>query len=234
MFPVELLLQTMRELFFFTGYLEKGNFFPQPMKPEEEAECMERFLRGDPEARNQLIEHNLRLVVHVAKKYRGSGKDMDDMVSIGTIGLIKAVNTFNHAKGTQLATYAAKCIENEILMTIRSAKKEKNEVYMQEPIGTDKEGNEIALADLLGTGQDDVIDKVELKIQLEKLDELIDRLLDDREKQVILCRYGIRNYRRMTQREIAKRLGISRSYVSRIEKKAIETLNGAMPASMAQ
>ncbi len=232
MFSIELLLQTMRELLFLTGYLEKGNFFPQPLKPEEEAACIERYLKGDPEARNRLIECNLRLVVHVAKKYRGCGKEMDDLVSTGTIGLIKAVNTFNHRKGTQLATYAAKCIENEILMTIRSAKKSRNDVSMQEPIGTDKEGNEIALADLLGSGQDDVEDEVELKIQLEKLDDLIDRLLDDRERQVILYRYGIRNCRRMTQREIAKSLGISRSYVSRIEKKAIETLNSAMPAGL--
>jgi RNA polymerase sporulation-specific sigma factor len=176
-----------------------------------------------------LIEHNLRLVVHVAKKYHGCGKDMDDLISIGTIGLIKAVNTYNRKKGTQLATYAARCIDNEILMTIRSAKKEKNEVYMQEPIGVDKEGNEISLSDILGTGQDDVLDKVDLKIALEKLNTTIEQVLDDREKKVILHRYGIRNHKRMTQREIGRLLGISRSYVSRIEKKAIETLIDHFP-----
>ncbi len=219
------LLEMLRDLLFLASYVEKGNFFPQPLKPDEEAQAIERHLHGDFQARNLLIERNLRLVVHVAKKYHGCGKDMDDLISIGTIGLIKAVNTFNHKRGTQLATYAARCIDNEILMTIRSAKKEKNEVYMQEPIGVDKEGNEISLTDVLGTREDDVLDKVDLKIELEKLDSLIDRALDDREKQVILYRYGLRGRRRMTQREIGRSLGISRSYVSRIEKKAIETLN---------
>ena len=219
------LLEMLRDLLFLASYVEKGNFFPQPLKPDEEAQAIERHLHGDFQARNLLIERNLRLVVHVAKKYHGCGKDMDDLISIGTIGLIKAVNTFNHKRGTQLATYAARCIDNEILMTIRSAKKEKNEVYMQEPIGVDKEGNEISLTDVLGTREDDVLDKVDLKIELEKLDALIDRALDDREKQVILYRYGLRGRRRMTQREIGRSLGISRSYVSRIEKKAIETLN---------
>jgi RNA polymerase sporulation-specific sigma factor len=224
------LLEMMRDLLFLVSYVEKGNYFPQPLNSDEEAKVIERHLHGEAEARNILIERNLRLVVHVAKKYHGCGKEMDDLISIGTIGLIKAVNTYNRKKGTQLATYAARCIDNEILMTIRSAKKEKNEVYMQEPIGIDKEGNEISLTDVLGTNQDEVLDKVDLKIQLEKLDHLIDRVLDDREKRVILFRYGIRNCKRMTQREIGKLLGISRSYVSRIEKKAIETLNDNLSA----
>ena len=219
----------MGDLLFLVSYVEKGNYFPQPLNSEEEALVIERHLHGDIDARNILIEHNLRLVVHVAKKYHGCNKEMDDLISIGTIGLIKAVNTYNRKKGTQLATYAARCIDNEILMTIRSAKKEKNEIYMQEPIGVDQEGNEISLIDVLGTSQDDVLDKVDLKIQLEKLNELIDHVLNDREKKVILYRYGIRNYKRLTQREIGKLLGISRSYVSRIEKKAIELLNDGFP-----
>jgi RNA polymerase sporulation-specific sigma factor len=223
------LLQFMRELLLLTSFIEKGNYFPQPLSPEDEGKYLDRHLHGDEEARQALIEHNLRLVVHVAKKYHGSGKEMDDLISIGTIGLIKAVNTYNRKKGTQLATYAARCIDNEILMTIRSAKKEKNEVYIQEPIGTDKEGNEISLIDVLGTGQDDVIDKVDLKLQMEKLDDLIERYLGDREKKVILYRYGLCGYKRLTQREIGKLLGISRSYVSRIEKKAIEELNALFP-----
>lgn len=226
------LLQFMRELLLLSSFIEKGNYFPQPLSPEEEAKCIDRHLHGDEEARQTLIEHNLRLVVHVAKKYHGSGKEMDDLISIGTIGLIKAVNTYNRKKGTQLATYAARCIDNEILMTIRAAKKEKNEVFIQEPIGTDKEGNEISLIDVLGTSQDDVIDKVDLKLQMEKLDDLIERYLGDREKKVIFYRYGLGGCKRLTQREIGKLLGISRSYVSRIEKKAIEELNALFPCGM--
>jgi RNA polymerase sporulation-specific sigma factor len=225
------LLQFMRDLLTLVSFVEKGNYFPQPLSSEEEANVIDRHLRGDEEARQTLIEHNLRLVVHVAKKYHGSGKDMDDLISIGTIGLIKAVNTYNRKKGTQLATYAARCIDNEILMTIRAAKKEKNEVFIQEPIGTDKEGNEISLIDVLGTNQDDVIDKVDLKLQMEKLGELIGKYLSDRERKVIFYRYGLGGCKRLTQREIGKLLGISRSYVSRIEKKAIEILNGLFPAN---
>lgn len=221
----------MRDLLTLVSFVEKGNYFPQPLSSEEEANVIDRHLRGDEEARQTLIEHNLRLVVHVAKKYHGSGKDMDDLISIGTIGLIKAVNTYNRKKGTQLATYAARCIDNEILMTIRAAKKEKNEVFIQEPIGTDKEGNEISLIDVLGTNQDDVIDKVDLKLQMEKLGELIGKYLSDRERKVIFYRYGLGGCKRLTQREIGKLLGISRSYVSRIEKKAIEILNGLFPAN---
>ncbi len=227
--PADILRQFMHDLLFLTSYIEKGNYFPQPLTADEEAQCIDRHLHGDAEARQTLIERNLRLVVHVAKKYNGCGKDMDDLISIGTIGLIKAVNTFNRKKGTQLATYAARCIDNEILMTIRSAKKEKNEVYIQEPIGIDKEGNEISLIDVLGTGQDDVIDKVDLKLQMEKLGDMIIRSLNEREQKVIFYRYGLRGCKRLTQREIGKLLGISRSYVSRIEKKAIEVLNGLFP-----
>jgi RNA polymerase sporulation-specific sigma factor len=209
----DMLLQCFRDFLSLVSFVEKGNYFPQPLSPEEESKAIDSHLRGDAEARQSLIEHNLRLVVHVAKKYHNSGKDMDDLISIGTIGLIKAVNTYNRKKGTQLATYAARCIDNEILMTIRAAKKERNEVFIQEPIGTDKEGNEISLIDVLGTNQDDVIDKVDLKLQMEKLDELIERNLNERERKVIFYRYGLRDCRRLTQREIGKLLGISRSYV---------------------
>ena len=228
-FSADILLQFMRDLLLLASYIEKGNYFPQPLSPEEESRYIELHLKGEEEARQVLIERNLRLVVHVAKKYHGCGKEMDDLISIGTIGLIKAVNTYNKKKGTQLATYAARCIDNEILMTIRSAKKEKNEVFIQEPIGIDKEGNEISLIDVLGTGQDDVIDKVDLKLQMEKLGELIEKNLNPREQKVIFYRYGLRGCKRLTQREIGKLLGISRSYVSRIEKKAIEILNSLFP-----
>lgn len=230
-FSADFMLQCMRELLLLAGYIEKGNYFPQPLSAEDEAKYLEQHLHGDMEARQVLIERNLRLVVHVAKKYHGCGKDMDDLISIGTIGLIKAVNTYNKKKGTQLATYAARCIDNEILMTIRSAKKEKNEVFIQEPIGIDKEGNEISLIDVLGTGQDEVVDKVDLKLQMEKLDELIEKSLNERERRVIFYRYGLNGCNRLTQREIGNLLGISRSYVSRIEKKAIEMLNGLFPSA---
>lgn len=225
----DMLLQFMKDLLTLASYIEKGNYFPQPLTPDDEAKYLELHLHGDEEARQTLIERNLRLVVHVAKKYHGCGKEMDDLISIGTIGLIKAVNTYNRKKGTQLATYAARCIDNEILMTIRSAKKEKNEVFIQEPIGIDKEGNEISLIDVLGTGQDDVMEKVDLKLQMEKLGELIEKYLNEREQKVIFYRYGLRGCNRLTQREIGKLLGISRSYVSRIEKKAIEILNDLFP-----
>jgi RNA polymerase sporulation-specific sigma factor len=227
----DFLLQFMREIFLLASYIEKGNYFPQPLSQEEEAKAIDRHLHGDEEARRTLIERNLRLVVHVAKKYHGCGKEMDDLISIGTIGLIKAVNTYNRKKGTQLATYAARCIDNEILMTIRSAKKEKNEVFIQEPIGVDKEGNEISLIDVLGSGQDDVLNEVDLKLQMETLDDLIEKHLNERERRVIFYRYGLKGCKRLTQREIGKLLGISRSYVSRIEKKAIEILNGQLPKS---
>jgi RNA polymerase sporulation-specific sigma factor len=228
----DIVLQFMREILLLASYIEKGNYFPQPLSPEEESKYIERHLNGDIDARQVLIERNLRLVVHVAKKYHGCGKDMDDLISIGTIGLIKAVNTYNRKKGTQLATYAARCIDNEILMTIRSSKKEKNEVYIQEPIGVDKEGNEISLIDVLGTGQDDIVNEVDLKLQMEKLDELIKKHLNDRERKVIFYRFGLGGCKRLTQREIGKLLGISRSYVSRIEKKAIEILNELLPKSV--
>lgn len=225
----DMMLQFMRDLLALASYIEKGNYFPQPLTTDEESKYIDMHLHGDEDARQTLIERNLRLVVHVAKKYHGCGKEMDDLISIGTIGLIKAVNTYNRKKGTQLATYAARCIDNEILMTIRSAKKEKNEVFIQEPIGIDKEGNEISLIDVLGTGQDDVLDKVDMKLQMEKMEELIEKYLNDREQRVIFYRYGLRGCNRLTQREIGKLLGISRSYVSRIEKKAIEILNDLFP-----
>jgi RNA polymerase sporulation-specific sigma factor len=180
---------------------------------------------GDQEARNVLIERNLRLVAHVVKKYSTNNKDMDDLISIGTIGLIKAINTYDDTKGTRLATYAARCIDNEILMSIRSNKKKRNEVYLQDPIGIDKEGNEISLIDVLGSDADEISDKVEKKMQIRKLYEKLNGCLKDREKKIIEMRYGLNNDASKTQMEIAKLLGISRSYVSRIEKKALIKLS---------
>ena len=212
----------------FTGYVSSTNSFPKPLTKEEEQYYLKLYAEGDEKARNILIERNLRLVAHIVKKYNNTGKDIDDLISIGTIGLIKAISTFDINKGTRLATYAARCIENEILMTIRSNKKSKAEVSLQEPIGIDKEGNEISLLDILGTQVDDILDEVHLKLQIKKLYQSINKVLKDREKLIIELRYGLMDGGCRTQREIASILGISRSYVSRIEKRAIDKLNKAL------
>ncbi|QSZ26537.1 RNA polymerase sporulation sigma factor SigK [Aceticella autotrophica] len=206
------------------GYLTNANSFPQPLTPDEEKIYLEAYKNGNEDAKNILIERNLRLVAHVVKKYGNTGKDIDDLISIGTIGLIKAICTFDLSKGTHLATYAARCIENEILMSLRSEKKTKYEVSLQDPIGIDKEGNEISLIDILGTDADEISDEVELRMQVKKLYNKINSVLKNREKIIIELRYGLKNGGRKTQREIAKMLGISRSYVSRIEKKALSKL----------
>ncbi|NLY67432.1 MAG: RNA polymerase sporulation sigma factor SigK, partial [Tissierellia bacterium] len=203
-----------------SSYISNTNSFPKPLSKEEEAELLKKYAEGSESARNILIERNLRLVAHIVKKYNNTGKDVDDLISIGTIGLIKAISTFDASKGTRLATYAARCIENEILMTIRADKKLKGEVYLQEPIGMDKEGNEISLLDILGIDNEDISDEIHLKFQEKKLHEAINKVLKDREKKILELRYGLVDGVCMTQREIASMLGISRSYVSRIEKKA--------------
>ena len=226
LFPISL-----KPILFLTAYISSSASFPQPLTPEEEAIYLERYEQGDEEARNILVERNLRLVAHIVKKYSNAWRDMDDLISIGTIGLIKGISTFDRRKGTRLATYAARCIENEILMTIRSNKKIRTEVSLQDTIGVDKEGNEISLIDILGTDPDEVINQVELKIQIKKLYCKIASVLKTRERTVIELRYGIYNGAVKTQREIAKMLGISRSYVSRIEKRAIKKLNKAFNAN---
>lgn len=208
----------------FSGYITGTNSFPKPLTKEEEEYYLNLYGQGDEKARNILVERNLRLVAHIVKKYNNTGKDIDDLISIGTIGLIKAISTFDVNKGTRLATYAARCIENEILMTIRANKKSKVEVSLQEPIGIDKEGNEISLLDILGTDRDDILDEVHLKLQVKKLYQAINKVLKDREKIIIELRYGLVDGGCRTQREIAGILGISRSYVSRIEKRAIGKL----------
>lgn len=200
-----------------------NNAFPQPLSDEEESLCLRRIKEGDLEARNRLIEHNLRLVAHIGKKFDSVGDDKEDIISIGTIGLIKAINTFDSGKGTKLATYAARCIENEILMHLRATKKNKGEVSLYDPIGVDKEGNEITLVDVLGTDPDLVPDLVQNNVEFQQMLSRI-QYLSKREKSVVEMRFGLTNGIRKTQREIAKVLGISRSYVSRIEKRALEKL----------
>jgi RNA polymerase sporulation-specific sigma factor len=219
------LLVLVKSLFLLASHISGSNSFPQPLEPEEEEYHLRRYAEGHEDSKNILIEHNLRLVAHIVKKYNNIGKDVDDLISIGTIGLIKGISTYNLDKKTRLATYAARCIENEILMTIRAAKKNKGEVSLQDPIGVDKEGNEISLMDILGTDPDTVMDEVELKLQIKKLYKKMKSVLKKREQLVLEMRYGLSNGKNKTQREIAQMLGISRSYVSRIEKRAIMKLS---------
>jgi len=223
-----LVFPMVRGVWILIGYLS-GSTFPQPLSIKEEAEVLLRLGEGDPMARQVLIERNLRLVAHVVKKFDNTGEETDDLISIGTIGLIKAIDTFRPDKNVRLATYAAKCIENEILMRLRSLKRVRNEVSLYTPIGTDREGNEIALVDVLGSDGDEIPDKV---AQADEFQRLVDRIgtLRGRERQVLELRFGIGS-RRHTQREIAKRLGISRSYVSRIEKKALLRVMKHTPSS---
>lgn len=198
--------------------------FPLPLSEREEKKYVELMEAGDPCARDVLIERNLRLVAHIARKYTGPGASSEDLISIGTIGLIKAINTYSSAKAARLATYAARCIENEILMSIRASKKNRQEVSISLPIGTDKDGNEISLNDILGTDPDEIIDNLHLKFQVRELYQMIEQVLSPREKEIIYLRYGLLGRGPKTQREIAASMNISRSYVSRIEKKALEKL----------
>lgn len=198
--------------------------FPKPLTPQEEAECFKRYKAGDKQARDCLIEKNLRLVAHIVKKYMSTGKEQEELISVGVVGLVKAVNTFNADKGHKLVTYAARCIENEILMLLRSEKKLVREVSLYEPIGTDKEGNEINLLDIMESEETDMAAQIALSGDIKRLYKLIDKVLTKREKMIVSKRYGLYHQMPVTQREIAKTMGISRSYVSRIEKRAVEKL----------
>ncbi len=205
--------------------------FPMPLTEEDEISCLEKLSNGDMSARETLIKHNLRLVAHIAKKYTGTGQSADDLISIGTIGLIKGIDTYSSNRSTRLATYVSRCIENEILMCIRSTKKIKAEVSLNVPIGIDNDGNSISFDDILGTDPDDILNSLSLKIQVSQLLRSLDKVLTDREKQIVLMRYGIKGCEAKTQREIAAELGISRSYVSRIEKKALQKLKDYLKVS---
>ncbi|MFX3616017.1 MAG: RNA polymerase sporulation sigma factor SigK [Sporolactobacillus sp.] len=198
----------------------KNNAFPQPLSEQEERKCLEQMAKGDPEARNMLIEHNLRLVAHIVKKFENTKEDTDDLISIGTIGLIKAIENYSTGRGTKLATFAARCIENEILMHFRSLKKTRKDVSLNDPIGQDKEGNAIALIDILKSKSKDIGEEVSLTEDIRKIRSSL-YVLDPRETEVIVDRYGLNNQDELTQREIAEKLSISRSYVSRIEKRAL-------------
>ena len=226
------MMQDWKSMLFHQGgdihYIGGAEILPAPLEAEEEAACIEGLSGEDPEAaKNKLVEHNLRLVVYIAKKFDNTGVGVEDLISIGTIGLIKAINTFRADKKIKLATYASRCIENEILMCLRASQKRKGDVSLQEPIGTDGEGNEITLIDVLGTDPEAVHGEVERRVSLQSIRELAEHGLKGREATVIRMRYGLMDGKAYAQQEVAERLGISRSYISRIEKKALERLKEA-------
>jgi RNA polymerase sporulation-specific sigma factor len=208
---------------FFVLRVASSSSFPKPLSTREERRQLELLRDGNKTARDKLIKHNLRLVAHVIKKYYLKTNDQDDLVSIGTIGLIRAIDTFNMSKGIKLSSYAARCIENEILMFFRNNKKTAQDVSINEPIDTDKEGNALTLMDIVST-DDDIVDNLDIKFKAEKLYKYIQKYLTTREKNIVELRYGLHGKPALTQREVSKRLKISRSYVSRIEKKALSSL----------
>lgn len=208
---------------FFLLHICGNGSFPKPLSAAEERELLIKTSEGDIEARNKLVEHNLRLVAHIIKKYYSNQNDQDDLVSIGTIGLIKAINTFDINKNIKLSSYASRCIENEILMHFRNIKKTSQDISLNEAIDTDKDGNPLSLIDVLST-DDNILDSLNTKLNIRKIHDYIDSELDDREKRVIILRYGLNGKKPVTQREVAKILGVSRSYISRIETKALKTL----------
>ena len=213
----------MENMLYFALHMESGTVFPKPLSAQQEAEAFRRMAEGDTSARSELIEHNLRLVAHVVKKYYTTNADTEELISIGTVGLIKAVSTFNNSKSTRFATYAAKCIDNEILMYFRSAKKSARDVYLDEPVDVDKDGNSMSLMDIIAE-DDNMVDRIDTMIKSRQLYGFVENSLDDREREIILYRYGLYGKKPLTQREVAEKLDISRSYVSRIEKKALEKL----------
>ena len=221
------IFQFFAKLFFFTGAFKNNSNFPKPLSAEEERENFEKFHQGDQLARENLIKHNLRLCVHIAKKYN-SMYENDDLISIGSIGLIKAINTFSYEKGTSFGTFASRCIENEILMVLRQKKKTKNTFGLLDTVGQDKDGNNLTMLDILTTNEEEVFFEVDSKMVGEKLCEIMKANLDEREFEIISYRYGLMGRPRLPQREVAKKLNISRSYISRIESYALSKLKNAI------
>ena len=211
-------------LIFFSLHVTNNVSFPKPLSKKEEEECLKKIKEGHNKAKAKLIEHNLRLVAHIIKKYYSKIKDQEDLISIGTIGLIKAVSSFDYLKGTRFATYASRCIENEILMYFRTQKKIVKDIYISDPIDLDYEGNSLTLMDIVADDQC-IEENIDNKIEIEKMYNSIDENLNDREKAIIYMRYGLKGYSSMPQREVAEKLNISRSYVSRIEKKSLTCLS---------
>ena len=214
----------LKSAVFLLGYISSNNLFPEPLSPEEERKYLEQMKNGDEDARNILIERNLRLVAHICKKYSTAKAEQEDLISIGTIGLIKGINSFEASKGVRLATYAARCIDNEILMYLRSTKKLNAEVYLDDPIGKDKDDNTVTLQEVLENDEKSIEEEVDLKFKIKKMYQKIKEVLKGREKSIIELRFGLNGAKPKTQHEIAEMMGISRSYVSRIETKAIGKL----------
>ncbi len=214
----------LQSAIFLVGYISNNSLFPEPLNSDDEKKYLELFKKGDEEARNILIEHNLRLVAHIAKKYVTANVEQDDLISIGTIGLIKGINSFDDSKGVRLATYASRCIDNEILMYLRSIKKIGSEVYLEDPIGKDKDDNTVTLQEVLENSDKNIEDEVDLKFKVKILYEKMKEVLKSREKTILELRFGLGGQKPQTQNEIADKMGISRSYVSRIETKAIGKL----------
>lgn len=225
MFEIMPLFEFIKDFFFLFGYVTNYNLFPEPLSSEDENYYLELLEQGDEKAKKILIERNLRLVAHISKKYTGPNIDQEDIISIGTIGLIKGINSYKLNKGVKLATYVARCIENEILMHLRATKKTSQEISLNDPLGQDKEGNEITFIDVIENDDASIEDQIDLKMKIKKLYKKISEVLHDREKLIIELRFGLNGKEAKTQNEIAKMLGISRSYVSRIETKAINKLN---------
>lgn len=214
----------LKSAVFLVGYISTNNLFPEPLSAEEEKKYLNQMQEGNEEARNILIERNLRLVAHICKKYTTIKTDQDDLISIGTIGLIKGINSFESSKGVRLATYVARCIDNEILMYLRSAKKLNAEVYLEDPIGKDKDDNTVTLQEVLENDERSIEEIVDLKFKIKKLYNKMKEVLKEREKTIIELRFGLNGVKPKTQHEIAEEMGISRSYVSRIETKVIGKL----------
>lgn len=215
------------QFLFLIGYVAGSVAFPKPLTPEEEEDCLRRMRQGDEEARNELIERNMRLVAHIVRKYSTQGIgcwETDDLISVGSIGLIKGISTYRPDKNTRLSTYLARCIENELLMLLRSDKKVRNEVSLQDPIGQDKEGNTLTLMDVLEYEDEDVLEKLDSRLKRRQILKCMEEVLDEREQKVVMMRYGLDGKEPKTQKETAGVLGVSRSYISRIEKKALEKL----------
>ena len=224
---IETVFSSLSNLLFFALHLSNASTFPPPLSAKDERDYLVAFRNGDMDAKNELIEHNLRLVAHIIKKYYANSTQQDDLISIGTIGLIKAINTFDVDKGTRLATYAARCVENEILMYFRAQKKSAQDISVNEPIDTDSEGNPLTLMDIIAT-EDQIIDDIYKISMIKTLREEIRKISNPRERTIIILRYGLDGNNPMTQLEVAGRLGISRSYVSRIEKKVLARLKKAL------
>ncbi|MBO4847755.1 MAG: RNA polymerase sporulation sigma factor SigK [Clostridia bacterium] len=218
------LIEFFKRLFVFTGYVDGRNGFPEKLTEKEEAALLARLAEGDEDARSELIERNLRLVAHIAGKYRGRGRDTDDLISIGSIGLIKAVSTYSPSRGRSLAAYAGRCIENEILMSIRSERRRRGDVSLEEPIGVDRDGNEITVGDIIGTDEDAVFGSAMDSVSAERIRSAVEKALPERERRIVILRFGLDGGEPRPQREVGKMLGISRSYVSRIEKQALKAL----------